>query len=265
MRRAQLLVVGLAAYASGLAQARQDSATFHHLHLFDPSGARIVEFYQRLFDPAVTKRFSLDGDEALQAGPIALVVSVRPRARTGPAPADEAKRDGQASQSPRAADAPRTAIWHYGWGEVSLNESYLDHNLREVAWEPPLPAGRFHLHVESVSPNAAAMWYRDQLGARVELAAPFDEDTISDDLRRSRAVAWFGGVALVFYRADRPLVPTRGQRADHIAFEVDDLERAFARLIVSGATAIEPPQRRDAVRLAMIEGPDRMAIELVER
>lgn len=242
MRKVRLLISTAAVALFGLAEAHQSAAGFHHLHLVDPAGRRTVEFYQRLFDPALTKRFSTGADEGVQAGAIAIVVSARPSARPH-----------------------RSAIWHYGWGEVSLTESYLDHNLREVAWQPPLPVGAFHMHVESISPNSAALWYRDHLGARVVLAAPFEDDAATLDDRRPRAIAWIGTVAMVFYRSEDPLGPTRGQRADHIAMQVDDVPATFARLMSVEAVEIESPRVRDGVRSAMVEGPDRMAIELVER
>ncbi|MFN2445286.1 MAG: VOC family protein [Vicinamibacterales bacterium] len=241
MRTLRLLLVTAAALF-GPAEAHQSGGAFHHLHLLDPAGRRTVEFYQRLFEPALTRRFSTGTDEGLQAGAIALVVSARSSGRPH-----------------------RSAIWHYGWGEVSLAESYLDHNLREVAWQPPLPTDAFHVHVESVSPNSAALWYRDQFGARVVLAAPFEDDATTLDDRRPRAIAWIGTVAMVFYRSEDPLGPTRGQRADHIAVQVDDMPATFARLISAEAVEIESPRVRDGVRSAMVEGPDRMAIELVEK
>lgn len=242
MRIVRLLAVVLVASAAGPLAAPHAPAAFHHLHLVAPDSTGTIDFYERLFVPAVLRRFMVNGDEALQAGAVRLQVSAGV-----------------------PAGAHRSAIWHYGWGEVSLGESYIEHNRSEVVWEPPLPAESFHLHLDSVSPNAAAAWYRDNLGGRIEVAAPFQENVPDPDHRRPRAIAWLGPVALVFYRADEPLGPTRGQRADHIAVEVDDVEATFARLVAADAAEIHEPGNSDGVRSAIVEGPDRLAIELIGR
>ncbi|MDF1505414.1 VOC family protein, partial [Roseisolibacter sp. H3M3-2] len=65
--------------------------------------------------------------------------------------------------------------------------------------------------------------------------------------------------------ADRPLVPSRGQALDHVAFVVDGLDARLARLRAAGVTVLEGPYAFGATRAVMIEGPDRLAIELVER
>ena len=64
---------------------------------------------------------------------------------------------------------------------------------------------------------------------------------------------------------DQPLVPSRGQALDHVAFLVDGLDARLARLRRAGVTVLEGPYAFGATRAAMIEGPDRLAIELVER
>lgn len=63
---------------------------------------------------------------------------------------------------------------------------------------------------------------------------------------------------------DQPLVPSRGQVLDHVAFEVTDFDAALARLRVAGVATSEPAHRFAGRRSVMIEGPDRLSIELVE-
>lgn len=258
MRMRGALAALVATAMMGTSEARQSTITFHHLHIVDADGPRTVDFYARLFEPSVVTRFPWGADDVLQTGRVRLVISRRRAGGSVSAPQVPNPVDARAT-------ARRSAIWHYGWGEVSLGQSYLDHNLREVEWEPPLPPETFHLHVESVSPNAAALWYRDQLGAHIELAPPFTEDAPQRDLRRARAIAWIEPVALVFYRADDPLESTRGRREDHIAVQIDDVESVLARLVAADTTVLEPVRLHDGIRTAMIEGPDRVAIELVER
>jgi catechol 2,3-dioxygenase-like lactoylglutathione lyase family enzyme len=215
---------------------------FHHLHLTD-GGDRLISFYERMFDPDEVERFELWGAEALRTGNVLLLAS---------------------NGTPGATPSPQpSAIWHYGWGAVSLGETYLDHNLREVAWEPPLPARGFHLHLESVTPNVAAAWYREYLGADVEFASRV-EPTPNRDLRRPAALVRVGSVAMLFYKTDQPLASTRGKRADHLAFAVPDLAAVLTRLRAAEVVVLEPPRRFDNAMAALVEGPDRVAIELVE-
>ncbi len=63
---------------------------------------------------------------------------------------------------------------------------------------------------------------------------------------------------------DQPLVPSRGQVYDHVAFTVEDLDEWFARLQQEGVTILEEPHPFGDTRAFMIEDLDRLAIELVE-
>jgi catechol 2,3-dioxygenase-like lactoylglutathione lyase family enzyme len=163
----------------------------------------------------------------------------------------------------------QTALWHFGWGDVSLGETYLAHARNEVAWEPPLPAGRLHLHVRSINPVVAAEWYRDVLGARAAFAPPprpadRDAPLPPPEHRLPEALVWLGDTALLLYRTEPPIFSTRGKRADHIALSCGDLDETLARLTARGIEVLEAPQARGRWRTAMVRGPDQMAIELVE-
>ena len=217
--------------------------SFHHLHLNDPRSPFLLEFYERLFDPATTRRLTADGAEGLQSGPMRLLISRAPFVRQ-----------------------QATAIWHFGWGSVSLGDTYLAHARREVAWEPPLPAERLHLHLRSVTPSTAAAWYRDALGLRVEVDPP---DRAIDPLpppehRMPEALVWIGDMGLLIYRTEPPLFSTRGQLADHLAIACTDLDAAIATLRGRGVLVLAAPGPTADPPTAMIEGPDHIAIELVE-
>lgn len=60
------------------------------------------------------------------------------------------------------------------------------------------------------------------------------------------------------------LVSTRGRIVDHWALSVPDLASTVARLKGEGITLLEEIHAWGNMRAAMIEGPDRAAIELVE-
>ena len=59
------------------------------------------------------------------------------------------------------------------------------------------------------------------------------------------------------------LAPSRGQVFDHVAFVVDDLDGWDARLAEHGVVILDRYDFGEG-RAILIEGPDRLAIELVE-
>ena len=203
--------------------------TFHHLHL---NGTGMQEFYARLFDPALTSQVPVAGYAALRSSSM-LMLFGEPHAATDKTP---------------VVPPGESAVWHFGWGTVSLGETYLQHAAREVQWEPPLPAARLHLHLLSHSPADAAAWYRDTLGARVEVLAsasdPARAVAARPEQRIAEAIVYFGDFALLIYRTDQKLVSTRGKRVDHFA--------------------LAAPGARFGERAAkLIEGPDQMLIEII--
>jgi catechol 2,3-dioxygenase-like lactoylglutathione lyase family enzyme len=64
---------------------------------------------------------------------------------------------------------------------------------------------------------------------------------------------------------DQPLVRSRGQALDHVAFTVTGLDALVARLRSGGVRVLEGPYAFGNARAYMIEDPDGLAIELIER
>jgi catechol 2,3-dioxygenase-like lactoylglutathione lyase family enzyme len=155
-----------------------------------------------------------------------------------------------------------------------------------------------HVHLFHERPRCAARWYVEQLGMALPLARPgAPEEPPSGGacetaeavpygeagwpslepagtIRQPAASVRLANGSLSWYPrqcvgtrcgADQPLVPSRGQALDHVAFTVDGLDARLARLRRAGVTVLEGPYAFGATRAAMIEGPDRLAIELVER
>jgi hypothetical protein len=60
------------------------------------------------------------------------------------------------------------------------------------------------------------------------------------------------------------LVSTRGHLVDHWALSVADLPPTVARLKGEGIKVLEDIHSWGSTRAAVIEGPDRVAIEIVE-
>ena len=227
MNRAAAVAV-LLACVSGAPTAQPSQLAFHHLHL---NGTGLQDFYGRLFDPATTTQAPVAGYPALRSGSMLMLFG-----------------DSHSSTKPVVVPAAETAIWHFGWGSVSLGETYLQHAAREVQWEPPLPAQQLHLHLVSERPATAAAWYRDALGAQIEvLAGAADAGRTASarpEQRVAEALVSFGEFALLIYRTDQKLVSTRGQRVDHFALAA-------------------PGARFGETKANLVEGPDHILIELI--
>jgi catechol 2,3-dioxygenase-like lactoylglutathione lyase family enzyme len=241
--RAALLLASLAAALPHEGQS-PPALTFHHLHLGDSSPAFRIAYYEKMFDRAITERVEFANAQGLKTGTRLILVSHR-----------------------NEADSRPSALWHFGWGNASLGDTYLAHARREVAWEPPLPAERLHLHVRSIAPRVAAEWFRDVLGALVEIAGRTpsgDQALPAPEHRMPEALVRLGGIDMLIYRTDPPLFSSIGQGIDHLAFSCDNLDDAMSYLAAKRVRVVlEPLSVRDA-RVAMIEGPDHIAIELVE-
>jgi hypothetical protein len=79
-------------------------------------------------------------------------------------------------------------------------------------------------------------------------------------------IVYFDNLTFRWYmnQEDRPLAPTRGQVFDHFALSVTNLDAWVAKLKAEGVTVLQPPYALGTLRAALIEGPSREAIELVE-
>jgi predicted enzyme related to lactoylglutathione lyase len=254
------------------------AASFHHIHLNSSDPSKAIDFYTRTFD--VTKKTSLAGFDAVQSENIYLLFN---RVKRPP------------------ATTPDSAIWHFGWGSTAMEADYRRHLANGVTFHTPLtrlgsgllfaymkaPDGALveintantrafiHVHLYSDAPLCAAEWYVKHLGAtsraqrtgpcEVPFAAPSEPLGV---IRSPAATVRFGEISLIIYPRQRPgpLASPRGHVVDHIGVSVPDLASTLDRLRKSGVKVLEEPQRfgNSQTRAAMIEGPDSMAIELVE-
>ena len=148
------------------------------------------------------------------------------------------------------------------------------------------PAERMnHVHMFQDHPFCAELWYRKHLGAQ-PVAGRSSSAAMTEAncrvprgpepswpamerhglYRTPRAAVEFDDVMLTWYarQDDAPLVSTRGQLYDHIALSVSNLDAWVEKLRGEGVAFLEEPYRLGDTRAAMIEGPSREAIELVE-
>lgn len=264
---------------TGAPQETAATTSFHHVHLNSLDPARAIDFYTGTFD--VTKQATLAGFAGVQSEKMYLLF-------------DKVK-----SAPPVTLDS---AIWHFGWGSTAMEADYQKHQANGINFATPLtklgtgllfaymkaPDGALveintsntrafiHVHLYSDAPLCAADWYVKHLGAssraqrsgpcEVPFAAPSEPLGV---IRSPAATVRFGEVSLIIYPRQRPgpLVSPRGHVVDHIALSVADLTGTLERLRKAGVKVLEEPHLfgNSKVRAAMIEGPDAIAIELIER
>src|SRR5882762_8172185 len=142
-----------------------------------------------------------------------------------------------------------------------------------------------HIHMYHEHPLCAMQWYVTHLGATLpagpggaptaafpaECKQPYAPPTwpsfakFPGFVRDPSGAVFFDDISISI----RPwpgggLVSTRGHLVDHWALSVADLEPAVTRLKSEGVKFLEEIHPWGNTRAAMIEGPDRVAIELVE-
>lgn len=162
----------------------------------------------------------------------------------------------------------------------------LDGSMIENSSSPASNAERFgHMHMYHEYPICAVEWYVKHLGAKVRPARdeaasapaaggdcrkPYGPTTWPSPfktgfVRDPNGAVLFDDIAVTI----RPwpgggLAGTRGTVVDHWAVSTADLSATVARLKGEGVKFLEEIHPWGKSRAAMIEGPDRIAIELVE-
>lgn len=216
--------------------------SFHHLLLrVQQDPVRMRDYYYGLFESAGVRQEMVDAAAGLASADAHLLFIGQPPSRDRP-----------------------FAVWHFGWGHLVLNEPYAQHYLKEIQWKDARVSlvDRFHLHLNSADPQAAAKWYETALGADVVFG---DRDALpmgaEDNSRRAEAFVKLGDVTLAFYRTADPLVCSTGQRVDHLGVIADSALVTRAPRPSHLCTAIEPAP--DFHPAAVVEGPDGLVIEVI--
>jgi catechol 2,3-dioxygenase-like lactoylglutathione lyase family enzyme len=153
-----------------------------------------------------------------------------------------------------------------------------------------------HMHFYHEKPLCAANWYVEQLG--MELPPMRDSSGVETPrkpwdpcdvpygeagwpslerigtIRQPAGGVRFGNGSMSWYPRqcvsdrcgkDQPLVPSRGQALDHVAFTVENLDALMTRLRAAKVKVLEGPYKLGEARAFMIEDPDGLAIELIDR
>lgn len=118
-----------------------------------------------------------------------------------------------------------------------------------------------HMHLRSRDPMATAQYFEKMFGATIL------ESVQTDD--QSRIDIDINGLTIFLAKAnentpDSPAVPYVG--LDHFGLQVDDIEKAASELKAKGAEFVaEPYQLRPGLKIAFVNVPGNIRVELLER
>ncbi|MFN0121485.1 MAG: VOC family protein, partial [Blastocatellia bacterium] len=259
-----------------------DAVRFHHVHLNTTDPGKTADFYTRTFD--VTKKTTLAGFAAVQSEDMYLLFD-----KAGKPPLTAP--DSAIWHFGWGSTAMETDYQKHLTSGVSFATplTRLNPNLLFAYMKGPDGAlieintantrAFIHTHLYSAAPLCAAEWYVRHLGAasrstgrapregpcEVPFAAPSEPLGV---IRAPATSVRFGDISLIIYPQQRPapLVSPRGHAVDHIALSVPDLAGTLDRLQKENVKVLEKihPFGKSKTMAAMIEGPDTIAIELVE-
>jgi catechol 2,3-dioxygenase-like lactoylglutathione lyase family enzyme len=282
---ASLVFPAAAALAQQTAPA-QPTARFHHVHLNTTNPAAAVDFYASHFK-ARKEKFAGTSD-AIWTGDSWLLftkVATPPHAdlvssiwHIGWGAEDvPATYQKQLERGTRFA-TPLTDITAMVGSGRSFFYAYVDgpdHALIELNTAANHNFG--HVHMFSADPPAAGAWYAKHFGWRVR--AQTEKRIYEDNQIGPAAFVTAGHVSMIIYpqpyvvhqnptqwQGRTDFASTRGRVIDHLGFSVDDLDATLARLKAAGVKITSAPRSaaNGQLKVAFIEGPDRVGIELLE-
>jgi lactoylglutathione lyase len=120
-----------------------------------------------------------------------------------------------------------------------------------------------HIHLRTRDPMATAQYYQRMFDAKIV-------ESIQSD-GRPRIDLDINGLTVflahVPAEADIPSAPTEPHLGlDHFGLRVDNIDAAYAELTQRGAVfTVAPRTIRPGVRIAFVQAPDNVRIELLER
>lgn len=113
--------------------------------------------------------------------------------------------------------------------------------------------GLHHIHLSGSDPAASLEWYAERLGGKREKFKGL-LDGINYDNK-----LW-----LLVSQARTEIAATQGRSIDHLGYNVSNLDEAASKLKESDVTFTLEPRDYRGIRIAFIDGPDGVRIELVQ-
>ena len=119
-----------------------------------------------------------------------------------------------------------------------------------------------HIHLFSPDPEATAAYYERMLGAEVKRSMQQGQPRI--DLKLGGANIFILDVSKDAKAKVLPEHPHKG--LDHFGLSVKEIDKVCADLKAKGAKFTRGPETpRPGIRIAFVEGPEGVSIELLER
>ena len=123
-----------------------------------------------------------------------------------------------------------------------------------------------HVHIRSSDPHTSASWYEKHFGAKILSAREVMPGTITVSLELEGPVRLNISSQLAGSSPDRAVAELNRLGLEHFGFAAEDLQGDLDRLKADGVRIVLPlTELAGGGRLAYIEGPDNVLIELVQR
>lgn len=283
---ASLLLFATTADAQTPAAASPAVAHFHHVHLNTTDPAAAIEFYTTKFK-ATQARFAglMDavwtGDSWLlftkvQAPPPSALESAIWHIGWGAEDMQMTYRKQLDSGTKFAT--PLTDITAMTGGSRPFYYAYVDGPDRVLIELNTASHHNFgHVHLFSADAPATGEWYARHLGIRAR-AQPakrvFNNNQIAPSSFMNAdhvsmivyPIEYLKGQQAELWKNRAEFAPTRGRVIDHLGFRVENLDATLERLRKDGVKVTAEPRSiaNGQIKLAFIQGPDNVAIELLE-
>jgi catechol 2,3-dioxygenase-like lactoylglutathione lyase family enzyme len=123
-----------------------------------------------------------------------------------------------------------------------------------------------HVHIRSLDPHTSAAWYVKHFGAKIVSEREVMPGTITIGMEVSGPVRLNVSSKPQGSSDERAVAELNQLGLEHFGFDVQDLEAELDRLKGAGIRIVLPlTEVVGGTRLAYIEGPDDVLIELVQR
>jgi catechol 2,3-dioxygenase-like lactoylglutathione lyase family enzyme len=123
-----------------------------------------------------------------------------------------------------------------------------------------------HVHIRSADPHASASWYEKHFGAKIISEREVMPGTITISMEVGGPVRLNVSSKPEGTSDERAVAELNRLGLEHFGFAVEDLEADLERLEGAGIRIVLPlTEVVVGTRLAYIEGPDDVLIELVQR
>jgi catechol 2,3-dioxygenase-like lactoylglutathione lyase family enzyme len=109
-----------------------------------------------------------------------------------------------------------------------------------------------HVHLLATDPSAMLNWLTKSFGG---------ERANVDGLNAAR----FGTVLVAVDRSEREPAPSAGRVIDHLGWATPNVDASAATLKSAGVTFTIEPRTAGNLRMAFVEGPNRLRVEIVQR